>query len=52
MEIEVTADIQLECQEHGNQLEGSPQYRRGIWHIEVEPCSDCIQDAKDAERNG
>ena len=52
MEIEATVEIQLECKRHGNILDGSPQYSRGIWRVEVEPCSDCIADAKDEERNG
>jgi len=47
MEIEATAEIELRCSKHHNNLEGSQQLRSGVWIIDVEPCDDCLVDAEE-----
>ena len=47
MELSYDGSIEIEliCK-CGADLSGSEQLRRRVWHITIEPCNDCLADAK------
>ena len=47
MELEFSGEIIVVCGKHRENLEGELQKKRGIWEIEVEPCSECLAEAKE-----
>ena len=51
MKIETTAEIDLRCADCGYILDNvSPEFRHGVWRIEVIPCKDCIKAAIEGDK--
>jgi hypothetical protein len=47
IEVSVDLDFESECSKCGASLNSEIRIRRGIQYLEVEPCSDCLVEAKD-----
>jgi hypothetical protein len=53
MDFTLCKSIELMCYKHNVELTGTQRLSLNYSNvIEVEPCYDCLSDAKDEERNG